>query len=128
MQRLFVLIIGITLGGIITAILIPMFFDYSNRIEVSQLLNEIKPLQQQIENELHKNIFRPQIIKNKKEYHELLKNKHIDYLNVFEGGEIFIKKSPGGEMLLMIPRYSSGTIAWQCLGGSNKDVPVRCWK
>lgn len=128
MQKFFILIIGMVLGIIIITILIPLTYDYSNRMALSQLLNEIKPLQQQIEKGLHDNNLQTQLIKSKQEYQDLLKNNHIDYLDIFEDGQIFIKASPRGETFLMIPEYSSSTITWNCLGGSNKDVPAGCQK
>ncbi|QLQ32637.1 MAG: hypothetical protein HZT40_14760 [Candidatus Thiothrix singaporensis] len=73
MQKFFILIIGMVLGIIIITILIPLTYDYSNRMALSQLLNEIKPLQQQIEKGLHDNNLQTQLIKSKQEYQDLLK-------------------------------------------------------
>ena len=128
MKNFFSLILGIFLGGIIVAFLMPLAFDYSSRIDIARLLGELKPLQQQIEKGLYENNLQEQGIESTNEYRNLLKNTHIDYLEVSKNGRILVKASPHGEILIMIPKHLGNSIVWKCLGGSNKDVPVACRK
>ena len=128
MKNFFSLILGIFLGGIIVAFLMPLAFDYSSRIDIARLLGELKPLQQQIEKGLYENNLQEQGIESTNEYRDLLKNTHIDYLEVSKNGRILVKASPHGEILIMIPKHLGNSIVWKCLGGSNKDVPVACRK
>ena len=128
MKNFFSLILGIFLGGIIVAFLMPLAFDYSSRIDIARLLGELKPLQQQIEKGLYENNLQEQGIESTNEYRDLLKSTHIDYLEVSKNGRILVKASPHGEILIMIPKHLGNSIVWKCLGGSNKDVPVACRK
>lgn len=128
MKNFFSLVLGFFLGGFIVALLMPLAFDYSSRIDIARLLGELKPLQQQIEKGLYKNNLQEQDIESTNEYRDLLKNTHIDYLDVSKDGKLLVKASPHGEILIMIPKHLGNSIVWKCLGGSNKDVPVACRK
>lgn len=55
------------------------------------MLGELKPLQQQIEKGLYENNFQEQDIESINEYRDLLKNTHIDYLDVSKDGTFLLK-------------------------------------
>lgn len=111
---------------IATAIVRPMYSDYTGRSKASEMLKLAMALKQQIE---------PRILQ-----HKSIQNagvgiapdlpqtatSSIAQAHILQDGTIVLQGHHFGQVLVLMPSLVNQQVVWRCLGGSAKDVPPQC--
>jgi hypothetical protein len=107
-----------------SAMLAPFYSDYRAAAETSAWMNEIRPLQRQIEEAALKQ----GTLRGVKERlgQISLDAPALDVLEVLDGGAIVLRGGRNGQLLVVVPSFDSGKVSWRCIGGSKNAVLGAC--
>ena len=114
--------IGALLVLIAAAIIVPQYGDYTARSRAATVLNSVRPLQDRIASR----IIALKSVSGSGIGNSQLVASPVKEIVVLEDGIIIVVGSHFGQVLVLVPSYSSGNVSWRCLGGSAKDVPPQC--
>lgn len=105
---------------LIAAVVIPVYSDYTDRAQTSEMLMSIKNLQKEIEKQI---ITGGEIVftKNPSSY-----SRYIENMMVLRDGTIIAKGGKSGQVFILVPSISNASIIWKCIGGNNHAMPPEC--
>ena len=116
--------LGALLTLILVAIIYPQYSDYRAKAETVDWLIEVKPLQLDIQKAALRQGSLTGSAKGLKEPNFSL--GPINFFSITDEGVIIIKGGSHGQMLVLSPYLNAGGVMWQCIGGSDIDVPRKC--
>ncbi len=120
MKAFFLGMIGSLFALLLVAIVVPLYSDYEDRAYTENAITIIKPLKDEISN---------QILLNKKvevQVEKYTSRKEIQKMHVFPEGHIAMKVGENGQILILFLEIKNGKISWSCLGGFNETMPPEC--
>ena len=109
---------GFLVAGLIAAIAIPSYGDYTSRASLSETMAAIHPLRERIAEALVKE---PRSIATPRE-----PIAGISYLKVMPDGAIVFRSAKHGQLIIFEPEVREKTVTWKCIGAPAKDVPSNC--
>ena len=116
-----------SLGVIFTFVLYTQisasYANYTDRIETSEILTSLAPLQCAIEEDILNKQNKSSVQENVKQAEAF---PRIRQVKVFEGGIIFAQGRKAGQAILLSPSVNNGEIIWNCAGGPDKAMPLGC--
>ena len=93
--------------------------DYKNRAQVSNSINSLSDIKESIaEKILNQENLDLGVLESKKP-------ENINFLYISTKGDIIFMPETG-QLLWLTPRVENDYVAWLCLGGSLRDMPVDC--
>ncbi len=111
---------GAVLLLIASAIIIPGYSDYSDRIITNEMLSSVKPLQAAIEIQLG----------NDKEINvDVTKynlSTSITTIRIGSDGAITVQGGKHGQVFILTPTSISEATKWHCMGGNYHAMPALC--
>lgn len=118
---IFGFIFGLIGSLLLIVVIIPNYSDYRAMSQASNWLTEFEQSEttKQIENQLLAN-------QSVKVSTDKLKFKFVKFAKVNALGEVVLKGENYGQILILIPIKENNNIRWQCVGGSDKDIPSKC--
>jgi Tfp pilus assembly major pilin PilA len=106
----------------IAAIVVPQYGDYTARARASSVLWSLERIQERVSAQAQAN-------------HSLVGSgigiaeppgEYVSAVTVLPDGVIVAVGTHFGQVFVLVPSYSDGNVAWQCIAGSAKDVPTHC--
>ena len=113
---------GALVALLIILIILPLYSDYRSRAETEFILEQIRPLQKQIEGQIIKNNVASLVdvsIKN------LDSSKNL-YVQISNSGWIVIKSKRFGQIIVLIPSLSKNNVDWKCYVSPNQARVKMC--
>lgn len=110
---------GAAITLILATILLSQYSDYLAAAQTDSWLKEVEPLKQQIA----ANVERYQTLENTSIN---IKATHFsiapEYFKIMPNGTIYIKGGKEGQLIVLVPILSGGSVTWRCIGGSRKHT------
>jgi hypothetical protein len=110
----------------IAAIIAPLYSDWRARARSDEILAVAVPLQEKIGSLIEQGKVPELMQASKKQLILDGASKPIANADVLSNGTIALVGKKDGQVMLLVPSLVQGKVMWRCLGGSAKDVPLRC--
>lgn len=117
-------IVGFLLAGLLAAIAIPSYGDYTSRATLSETMVAIAPLRDRIAASLLKRSRNPSEGGSISAPRASIPN--VDYLKVAPDGTIVFRSAKHGQLIVYEPEIHEGNVVWKCIGAPAKHVPPTC--
>lgn len=115
------------LGGftaiVVVLLIIPIYSDYRSRAESSEYLLGVGGIKSAVAD----NIVRLKSVTHSGAGVKVPTNLRFDpNVTIRDDGVIIVHGKKHGQLLVLIPDFTGGKVAWTFVGGSAKDVPPFC--
>ena len=112
--------LGTILVLTIAAVTIPLYSDYRDKAQTTEMLESLADLQSNIAVKLSAGI----AIKPSEQAGAY--SEYIQYLKIFSSGALLVKGGNSGQVFVLIPSKADDDITWNCIGGNNDAMPPSC--
>ena len=117
-------IAGFLVAGLLAAIAIPSYGNYTSRATLSEAMAAIAPLRDKVAESLAKTSRNSSDSGFASVPRELVPN--VNYLKVMPDGTIVFRSAKHGQLIVYEPEVRGSTVVWKCIGSPAKDVPPTC--
>jgi type II secretory pathway pseudopilin PulG len=117
-------IVGFLVAGLLAAIAIPSYGNYTSRATLSETMAAIAPLRDKIAESLSKTSRNPS--DNGSALAPRVSIPNVNYLKVMPDGTIVFRSAKHGQLIVYEPEVRGSTVVWKCIGAPVKDVPPTC--
>ena len=117
-------IAGFLVAGLLAAIVIPSYGNYTSRATLSETMVAIAPLRDKIAESLSKTSRNPSDSGSALAPRVSIPN--VNYLKVMPDGTIVFRSAKHGQLIVYEPEVRGSTVVWKCIGSPAKDVPPTC--
>ena len=104
------------------AVIIPQYSDYTTRVRASEVLLYLRQVQDRVSSQAVAN----KSVSGSGAGVSQLPEPPLKDIMVLPDGMIIAVSLHFGQVFVLIPSYSSGSVSWRCIAGSSKDVPQKC--
>jgi Tfp pilus assembly major pilin PilA len=113
---------GALLVLVAAAVIVPQYADYTARASAAGALNDLRELQERVA----ARALSSQSLSGSGVGISQSPPPSLREITVLADGVVVAVASRFGQVIVLVPSYSNGSVSWRCMAGSAKDVPPPC--
>jgi len=123
-MRCFVLgVVGFICAGVLAAIVVPSYGDFTSRASLSETMVATRPLREKVAEALSKD---PKTLASLISSATKEPIAGVNFLRVAADGTIAFRSAKHGQLIIFEPVLRNGAVTWKCVGSPPTDVPPDC--